>query len=605
MKSILQKLIRSIILFSLFFSLSSSFAQAPQKMSYQAIIRNAANTLVSNANIGMRISVLQGTATGTAVYVETQTTTTNINGLATLEIGVGTIVSGTFASIAWGTNTYFIKTETDPTGGTTYSIVGTSQFLSVPYALFAATSGSSTNNWTANGINIVNNNTGNVGIRTGATVPYSPLTLKTDGIGFTQEDTTEATKVGFYTTSTSAWLQTHSNTDLTFATNNNTTGQMLLQKGTGNLGIGMLLPTEKLEVAGKTKTTNLQVTTGAATGKVLTSDALGNATWQVAGAGNGWSLTGNSGTNAATIFIGTTDNNDIVFKRNNTLSGRITNENISLGDRTLNSVTTGTGNVAIGRVAMFTTTTADNNTAVGASTLFANTTGFANTATGYSALTTNTTGSSNTAVGVEALRSNVSGNSNVAVGIGALYNSNVSGLTAVGKHALYSNTTGILNTAFGLDALGFNTTGGYNSASGYFALRNNTTGSSNAASGYGALNHNTIGNENTADGAGALTENNGGNRNTGIGANALANNISGNENTALGYGALSGTMNSNGSTAVGFEALRLSTSNQSNTAVGARSLWSNTTGVLNVAMGSNSLASNTYGSENEIGRAHV
>ncbi|MEO8235559.1 MAG: hypothetical protein ABI549_09120 [Flavobacterium sp.] len=193
-----------ILLVVSFFAITMN-AQAPQKMSYQAVIRNAGNTLITNANLAMRISILQGTATGTAVYVETQTATTNVNGLVTLEIGAGVVVSGTFASISWGTNAYFIKTETDPTGGTNYTITGTSQFLSVPYAFFASNSGSSSQ-WGANGTDIYNNNFGNV-------------------------------------------------------------------------GIGLSIPTAKLDVIGKTKTINLQVTTGAGTGKVLTSDASGNATW--------------------------------------------------------------------------------------------------------------------------------------------------------------------------------------------------------------------------------------------------------------------------------------------------------------------------------------
>jgi hypothetical protein len=117
------------------------YAQAPQRLSYQAIIRNAANTLVTNSPVGMRISILQGTAAGPAVYVETQTPTTNINGLATIVIGTGTLVSGNITTINWGTNTYFIKTETDPAGGTNYTITGTTQILSAPYALYANTAG--------------------------------------------------------------------------------------------------------------------------------------------------------------------------------------------------------------------------------------------------------------------------------------------------------------------------------------------------------------------------------------------------------------------------------------------------------------------------------
>ena len=116
----------------------SSFAQAPEKMSYQAVIRGANNALVTNQQVGMQISILQGS---TAVYEETQTPTSNTNGLVSLEIGTGTVISGSFAAIDWSADTYFIKTETDPTGGTNYTITGTSQLLSVPFALYATTSG--------------------------------------------------------------------------------------------------------------------------------------------------------------------------------------------------------------------------------------------------------------------------------------------------------------------------------------------------------------------------------------------------------------------------------------------------------------------------------
>jgi hypothetical protein len=118
-------------------SLTTLFAQTPQKMSYQSVIRKADGSLVSNSSVKIKISILQGSASGTASYVETQTATTNLNGLATLEIGGGTPVTGTFSDINWGSGTYFIKTETDPTGGTNYTISGTSQLLSVPYALYA------------------------------------------------------------------------------------------------------------------------------------------------------------------------------------------------------------------------------------------------------------------------------------------------------------------------------------------------------------------------------------------------------------------------------------------------------------------------------------
>ena len=124
----------------LLLSLTTLFAQVPQNMSYQSVIRKTDGTLLVNTLVGIKISILQGTAGGTAVYVETQTPTTNANGLATLAIGGGTPVTGTFAGINWSTGTYFIKTETDPVGGTNYTISGTSQLLSVPYALYAGSS---------------------------------------------------------------------------------------------------------------------------------------------------------------------------------------------------------------------------------------------------------------------------------------------------------------------------------------------------------------------------------------------------------------------------------------------------------------------------------
>ena len=139
-----MKNIKKLIVATSLFIGSLAFAQAPEKMSYQAVVRNTTNNLVTNQPVGMQISILQGSATGTAVYVETQTPTSNANGLVSLEIGGGAVVSGNMATINWANGPYFIKTETDPTGGSSYTITGTSQLLSAPYALYAKTSGSST-----------------------------------------------------------------------------------------------------------------------------------------------------------------------------------------------------------------------------------------------------------------------------------------------------------------------------------------------------------------------------------------------------------------------------------------------------------------------------
>src|SRR5690554_317816 len=123
---------------------ASVFAQAPEKMSYQAVVRDASDALLGSTSVGMQISILQGSPSGTSVYKERQFPNTNANGLVSIEIGTGIVVSGDFTTIDWSNGPYFIKTETDPTGGASYTITGTSQLLSVPYALYAKTSGSST-----------------------------------------------------------------------------------------------------------------------------------------------------------------------------------------------------------------------------------------------------------------------------------------------------------------------------------------------------------------------------------------------------------------------------------------------------------------------------
>ncbi|SFN66591.1 hypothetical protein SAMN05421594_3731 [Chryseobacterium oleae] len=132
-------------------------AQAPEKMSYQAIMRNGTGQLLVNQNIAVKVSVLQGSPAGTLVYSERLTGLTNANGLISMEIGTGTVLSGTFSTINWPSGSYYLKTETDPAGGTNYTIAGTSQLLSVPYALYAKSAGGTGGNFTIPYTNTVNN----------------------------------------------------------------------------------------------------------------------------------------------------------------------------------------------------------------------------------------------------------------------------------------------------------------------------------------------------------------------------------------------------------------------------------------------------------------
>ena len=149
----------------------TAIAQSPEGFKYQAVVRNASNVILANQAVGLRMIIQQGSIGGTSVYSETFAVTTNANGLVNVEIGNGSVLSGTFASIDWANGPYFIETAVDAAGGTAYSVMGTSQLMSVPYALYAKTSGSTqnlnqvlVNGNNANGNNLVN--TGTIGVGT-------------------------------------------------------------------------------------------------------------------------------------------------------------------------------------------------------------------------------------------------------------------------------------------------------------------------------------------------------------------------------------------------------------------------------------------------------
>jgi hypothetical protein len=114
-----------------------SVAQVPESFNYQAIPRNSSGGSYPDQPMKGQFSILSGSPTGPAVYVETFSGTTSSLGILNLQVGKGTVVSGNFTTINWGNNTYFIKVELDPTGGTNYVVMGTTQLLSVPYALFS------------------------------------------------------------------------------------------------------------------------------------------------------------------------------------------------------------------------------------------------------------------------------------------------------------------------------------------------------------------------------------------------------------------------------------------------------------------------------------
>ena len=316
--------------------------------------------------------------------------------------------------------------------------------------------------------------------------------------------------------------------------------------------------------------------------------------WTKVVTGTAWSLTGNSGTAAATNFIGTTDNVPLVFRVNNQKAGLIDvssnlflgyqagilntgTENTGLGYQALNSLNNGSSNTATGVYALASTIAGAANTANGASSLALNTTGSFNSAYGFTSMTHVSTGSNNSALGAYALdgSSFMTGSDNAAVGYQALTkNLNGNKNAALGRDALYNNLGGNENTGIGYQALYSNSSGNYNTATGSMALKNNSTGSYNVANGYMALFINS-GSNNTAIGYGILSQANSGSFNTALGSEALSANTTGSYNTASGNLALLENSSGNYNTAMGYLALRQNHAGSNNVAIGNNAMNAN------------------------------
>lgn len=181
----------------------SAFAQAPEMFNYQSVVRDNAGNILANQPVTFRISILQGSAGGAAVYTETHTDTTNAYGLSVLKIGGGTSVNGTMSAINWANGLYFIQVELDQTGGNTYVLMGTTQCVSVPYAIHSKTSDSITGTITEtdpkvgtnttdylskwNGTSLVTSSlfdNGNVGIGTNTPNASAALEISSNTQGF-------------------------------------------------------------------------------------------------------------------------------------------------------------------------------------------------------------------------------------------------------------------------------------------------------------------------------------------------------------------------------------------------------------------------------------
>jgi hypothetical protein len=147
LKRIIKNQMKYTLLFASLILTSVIFSQAPAGINYQAVIRNSSGTLVASTNVAIRVQIRQSTATGTVVYQERHSVLTSTQGLVNMVIGNGTPQVGTFNNINWGTGPYFVNLGVDFANGTTYQDFGTQQLMSVPYALYAKTSGNQLNQW--------------------------------------------------------------------------------------------------------------------------------------------------------------------------------------------------------------------------------------------------------------------------------------------------------------------------------------------------------------------------------------------------------------------------------------------------------------------------
>lgn len=605
------------ILATLFISESVYAQSAPQKMSYQAVIRDGSNVLVSGKNIGMRISILQDTGT---VYVETHVKATNANGLVTLDIGTGNVVSGVFGDIDWDKGPYNLKLETDIAGGSNYTLTSLRPINSVAYSLWSWNSTCCNNQWHIGG----NNNT-NAATHFLGTTNNQSLNFRVNGQKAGQiEHNLFNTFFGYQSgngTPTGKWNSGFGNQslrDLTTGHDNTALGdEVLTHNRTGNQN------------------------TGVGEGSLFSSVSGHNNT------AAGYTALGKNVSGHSNVAVGVS-----AMYQNQSLSYQV-----AVGDSSL--YYTGFGfNAATPKGAGI------DNTAIGSKSLYLNVEGASNTATGFHSLLNNTSGNNNTAVGRKALFANKTGDMNSAFGHEAdVAGDTLNNATAIGAQAMAGASNSlILGSISGINGASASTNVGIGTTTpetrlhlvGSIKIADGTQGSGKvltsdanglaswqAASGsvsdtddwtlngnivtdqhfIGTTNNKPLkikvnnvdaGNINNSNasifmgyqsGTGITT----GQGNTAFGNGAMQSTTSGHLNTAMGFNALFSNTTSNGNLAAGQAALYSNTTGGFNTAVGQNALVNNTTGELNSALGSGAdVSSGTFSNATAIGaRAYV
>lgn len=561
---------KSILLVIFLMSMGALFAQSPSSFNYQAAVRDANGDILANQNVSFRISILEASASGTVLYEETHSVTTNDYGLVNLAIGTGTASAGDFTMISWGSNAHFIKTEMDVSGGSSFTEMSVQQLMSVPYALHAAVADS---------------------------VKSNPSLQDSDGdTRFTVEDSNDIDEATIYIDSTRRYWFTDHNLEVIHGTQNLAIGYEVLDSFTVN-------PSQGANTA-----LGYQVARQLVTGSYNT--AIGWRAFVNKKAGyRGTALGAFSGYYDSATTANTALGYGTLYQNKNG------NDNTAVGDRAMCYGNLLDRNVALGRNAMQNADSCSLNTAIGYHSLFLNK-GDRNTALGEFSMYMNTEGNSNLALGNSAMKQADSGSNNVAVGSWALANTRVDNNTAVGYSSMITNTRGINNVAIGHSSMLIADSSNNNAAVGNFTLSKIKFGEGNVAVGYsagyqfeGGFDNVMLGQQAMADAKGgdhnaaigrfSLNRIESGSNNIAIGQDAIRNGKELSKNIGIGYRAMENADSLENNIAIGEVALYRSKSDR-NTAIGTWALKDHLSGSYNTAIGHFAMIRNTSGANNTV-----
>ena len=567
----------SLLFLALCLTAGTIFAQIPQGINYQAVVRNGSGNIAANSLVTFRFSFHEGSANGTVTYQETIAATTDGYGMANVVMGTGTPVSGTFASVDWS-QANFLESEIDLLG--TFVNLGTSAFQSVPYALNPGPAGATgpqgpmglTGATGPAGINGVDGATGPQGPMgltgatgpagangvDGATGPQGPIGLMGATGPAGPQGPTGLLPNGTAAGNTPYWDGT------AWAVNSNN----IFNNG-GNIGIGTATPTNKLSIIA-TGAQGVGIYSGNPLNTFLTigRNTTGDMTLGVPDAPNNYLNGTVAGDGVLRVENGA---RKLVFGAgigvNPTMV--VTGTQVGIGTATptatlevagqvkITGGTPGLGKVLTSDAAGLATwqTVAMGVTSVGPISGTANANGATITGSVLNLTPANATHGGVVTIGPQSFEGNKTFVKDLIVGGAITVGGGNSGLTytttALGQGAMASNTVGWSGTAVGYQALNANTSGLENTAVGKWVLKDNTTASYNTAMGYFTMRTNTLGERNTAIGRWTLAANTTGSNNVALGSFAGNLNDVGSNNTLVGYASDLGASNQSNSTAMG------------------------------------------------------